>query len=274
MRPRFLIYTLLFVSAIFAVIVWLRPVRQTAAQTPATPEPIQSTSDASVTPNNANRNALSQPPSVSALLVNPKTETEEEKTERLVREANAPYETPIEFFGRVIDQDSNFLPSVKISASVYYEHLFAPTTADTYSTTNNLTHIQAQSDLDGRFEISGDKGRNLTIESVSREGYEVEPDYCPHTFGASSGTFDNPVIFKMWSTNIHEQLITGEEKFQIMPDGKPYFVNILKGEISQIEGGDLKIWVRRPEPITNRQYDWSCEMDVLGGGLEPSDSYS
>ena len=275
MRPRFLIYTLLFAAVILIVAIWLRPVKQTTAQTPTTQEAIQSASNTSVIANSIGQNALSQPSLVSTPTVNPKEESDQEKTERLVREANAPYETPIEFYGRVIDQDSNSLTSVKIDASAYYEHLFAPTTSDNYSITNNLAHIQAQSDLDGRFEISGEKGRNLTIGSVSKEGYEVEADYCPHTFGASSGTFDNPVVFKMWSTNIHEQLITGEKKFQIVPDGKPYFIDLSKGEISQIEGGDLKVWVKYPDQTVHTQfYDWSCEIDVINGGLQLGDSYS
>ena len=244
MRPRFLIYTLLLASAILVVTFLLRPAKQTALQTAAAPETIQSASNAPVSASNVIQNTLSQQTTTSILPENPKEESYQEKTERLVRDANAPYETPIMFYGRVIDQDSNSLPSVKINASIYFEHLFMPTASDDYTITNNLIHPQRETDLDGRFEITGEKGRNLTIESIQKNGYEVEPDYCPHTFGASAGSLENPVVFKMWSTNIHEQLITGEKKFQIVPDGKPYFINLMKGEISQTESGDLKVWVK------------------------------
>jgi hypothetical protein len=275
MRPRFLIFTLLFAAAILVVAFWLRPVKQSSMQTPSPQETIQPATNVPAVVGNANKNISSQPPLVSTLSVNPKVESNEEKTERIVREANAPYETPIAFYGQVIDQDSNSLPGVKINASILYEHMFMPTPSGDSPITNNLIHPQRETDADGRFEITGEKGRNMTIESIQKDGYEVEPDFCPHTFGASGGTLENPVIFKMWNTNIHEQLISGDKKFQIIPDGRPYFINLTDGTITESGAGDLKVWVKRPDQIIyGKRYDWSSEMDVINGGLCQSDSYS
>jgi hypothetical protein len=275
MRPRFLIFTLLLVAAVLAVIYWLRPVKQAATQTPIAQQTIQPTSNPPVIANTASQNISSQPSPVSVSPENTKVESEEGKTERLVREANAPYETPIMFYARVIDQASNSLPGVKISASIYYEHLFAPTASGGYSITNNLTHLERETGIDGRFEITGEKSRNMTIESILKDGYEVEPDYCPHTFGASGGTSENPLVFKMWSTNIHEQLITGNKSFHIVPDGRTYFINLTDDTISESGEGNLKVWIKRPDDISHtKRYDWSCEVDAVNGGLCQGDSYS
>jgi hypothetical protein len=80
----------------------------------------------------------------------------------------------------------------------------------------------------------------------------------------------------MWSTNIHEQLITGEKKFHIVPDGRAYFINLTDGTISESGEGDLKVWVKRPDQIAyGKRYDWSCEMDAINGGfLQETDANS
>ncbi len=274
MRPRFLLITLLFVAVILVVALWLRPVKQITAQTSTEQKAIQSASSATVIANNTSQNASSQPAAVSTQTVNPKVESNEEKTERVVREANAPYETPIMFYGRVIDQDSNSLSGAKIKASVLYEHMFMPNTSGDYPITNNITRFDKETGMDGNFQITGITGRNVDIDSLQKDGYELESGL-PQVFGASSGNLENPVIFKMWSTNIHEQLISGDKKFQIVPDGRPYFINLTDGTIAESGGGDLKVWVKRPDQIIyGKRYDWSSEMDVINGGLCQSDSYS
>ncbi|MGH7975866.1 MAG: hypothetical protein ACREC8_04300 [Limisphaerales bacterium] len=79
----------------------------------------------------------------------------------------------------------------------------------------------------------------------------------------------------MWSTNIHEQLITGSKKFPVNPDGRPYFINLAAGTISESGSGDLKVWIKRPEQITyGQRYDWSCEVDTINGGLQPALDYA
>jgi len=79
----------------------------------------------------------------------------------------------------------------------------------------------------------------------------------------------------MWSTNIHEQLITGNKSFEIVPDGRPYFINLADDTISESEGGELKVWIQYTnQPVRGQIYDWSAEIDVINGGLLESDSYS
>lgn len=269
MRPKFLIFTFLFASVILFFAFWLRPAKQTAVQTSTTQEAIPTlpASHSSVIANKANRNVLSQSSSISALSVNPQIETDEEKTERLVREANAPYETSIMFYGRVIDQESNSLPGVKINSYILYEHMAMPTTNGDFQITDNHVRPQRESDSDGRFEISGETGRNVVIESIEKEGFEFESGL-PQTFGAFAGSFETPVVFKMWNTNIHEQLITGSKSFQIVPDGKAYFINLANDTISQSNEGDLKVKIQyTAQPIRGQLYDWSAEIDVVNGGL-------
>jgi hypothetical protein len=127
-------------------------------------------------------------------------------------------------------------------------------------------HLERNSDANGRFEIHGETGEGFDVELVQKAGYDLEPGH--RSYGATGGSFEQPVIFKMWSTNIHEHLISGDNKFQIVPDGRSYFINLTDDTISESGEGDLKVWIQYTNQIVRSQlYDWSAGIEVINGGL-------
>src|SRR5579859_3256860 len=111
----------------------------------------------------------------------------EDKIRALVEGQNVPFN----FYGRVIDQDSNSLAGVKLKLSARH-----------WSTTSTGSlRLEKSTDADGRFDVHGITGDVFDLEEVTRDGYELEP-YSKHTYGAVGGSVSDPVIFKMWSTNI------------------------------------------------------------------------
>lgn len=260
MRPRFLIYLSIFVLVAFGVMFWVRPKHATSVPTPTqeTVQPTNPPASASVAHQNIpNAPPSANPPANQQTTVTHKVETPEEARQR-IESANA----PVEFYGKFVDQDSNALAGVDIKAVVRHWILADPVSMLAGS---KDVPLEARTGTDGRFELTGATGDGFDIESIQKDGYEVEPG--PRSFGAVGGSFDNPVIFKMWSTNIHEQLITGGKSFDIVPDGRPYFINLTDDTISESGRGDLKVWVKRPEPIISRRYDWSCEVEAINGGI-------
>ncbi len=178
---------------------------------------------------------------------------------------------PIDFYGQIIDQDGNPISGVKVKATVRHIKVIIPTA---WGDEDQIIPIEKETGLDGRFEINGVTGVNgFNIESIQKDGYEVEPGL--RTYRAVGSSLEQPVIFKMWKTNIHEQLIMGEKKFQIVPDGRPYFIDLTKGAIAESGEGDLKVWIQYTnQPIHGQFSDWSSEIDVVNGGLQETDSYS
>jgi hypothetical protein len=266
MRPRFLIYTSFLLLAFLLVIFWLRPVKQKDESGSAT-ESVRQATNAPVT-SAAIANVTNQPPQTALPSINSNAISSGD-AQRLsaVQEYNERRFAPIQFYGRVIDQDSNALPDVKINVSISGSQMFAPTASGEFPLSNSLVRLEKNTAPDGRFEITGERGSGVDIETLQKEGYEPEPNR-QHGFGAFSGSLATPVIIKMWSTNIHEQLIGGDKKFQIVPDGRSYFINLTDGTIAESGDGDLKVWVKRPDQIIfGKRYDWSCETDVVGGGL-------
>lgn len=163
---------------------------------------------------------------------------------------------PFDFYGRVIDQDGNPLAGVKFKLALRHWSIYS----------DGAIHIARETDAGGRFDINGYTGDAFDIESIGKDGYELEPGQLG--FGAVGGSYGNPVVFKMWSTNIHEQLITGGKSFHVEPDGRPYFINLTDDTISESGDGDLKIWIQYTNQVVRGQlYDWSAEIDVINGGL-------
>jgi len=195
----------------------------------------------------------------------------EDRLRALVENKNA----PINFWGLVADQDGNPLEGVKIAGDTRTWYV-----TDTLGFDSRFPKFNTVSDTNGKFEIRDASGDVLAIKSLEKEGYEPEPhalrEFGYHTSERFSADPNSPIVFKMWKTNIHEQLITGQKSFQIVPDGRTYLINLTKGMITESGEGDLKVWVKRPGPIVfGQRYDWSCEVDAISGGiLQETDVHS
>jgi hypothetical protein len=258
MKPRFLIFILIVGLAVLAIFLWHRPV-----QPPPSTEPPQAVIQPASTPT-ARQNVPAVAPFTGPSPTNPLPPVQSDlKTQEAFQRYIEEHNVPINFYGQVIDQESNSLAGVDIKVAIRHLTLPDPPASEFGTTEIRLERVSGS---DGRFEINGATGDAFDLESILKDGYEAEPT--KRTFGSSGGTFANPVIFKMWSTNTHEQLITGETKFQIVPDGRAYIIDLSKGTISESGTGDLKVWVKRPSDITyGQRYNWSCEIDTINGGL-------
>jgi hypothetical protein len=162
----------------------------------------------------------------------------------------------------VIDQDSNALAGVDIKVTVRHWKLADPVALLVGS---DDIPLERKTGSDGRFELTGPTGDGFGI-GLTKDGYEAEPGQ--GGFGPIGGSYENPVIFKMWSTNIHERLIIGNKSFEVVPDGRFYFINLTEGTISESGEGDLKVWIQYTNQVVRgRLYDWSAGIEATHGGL-------
>ena len=176
---------------------------------------------------------------------------------------------PVEFHGKIIDQDDKPLSSVKVRTLTRHWDVVVPVP---FGSQGRMITGEATTSADGCFTIQGMTGDSVSIETIEKPGYELEPTYL--TYGATSGSTQSPIVFRMWDTNIHEPLISAKKAFPIIPDGRSYVVNLQKGVISELGDGSLKISIKRPESIIfGQKYDWSCRIEVLDGGLQAATNY-
>ncbi len=178
---------------------------------------------------------------------------------------------PIEFYGRVVDQNGKPVPNAKVRGSAEIVRYWMD-----QKWRENFT----TSDSDGYFHFSGLHGQSLVV-SPSKEGYES--NYSSMSFAYSSLTPEKerhkpdremPVIFTMWKQQGPELLIKGDKFFGIKGDGTPFTIDLAKGRKSEGRGtdGDLLVSISQPPRIeSGKPFDWSFRIEAIAGGLvEPT----
>jgi hypothetical protein len=271
MKSRYWIY-IYFLAMVILIVVLLRRSQQQAATPGQTQATVQSTTNASPIANMASKNIASIPSRITPPAAGLKPElNRNEKTAIIVQDFNNSHNLPIELYGQIIDQDNNPVPDVRIKFSIQQPNISPPTEAGDFPISNNVVRLGKETGSDGRFEVTGEKGDGVQIESIQKSSYLLSPK-APNHFGASSGSFANPVIFKMWKVGTKEPLIDGSHVFGI-DSSKTYTLDLLNGK--KIEGeaeGDLRVSVTRPSGVKQSdKYSWSFSIEAIQGGLLESD---
>lgn len=183
------------------------------------------------------------------------------QTNSTIRSALESRNKLVEVWGKVVDQDGAALEGVNVKAEI--GHFVWPPEEHPNGV---YTNLEFNTDVSGQFHIRDDSATGVYV-ALQKEGYEQESSkgYPMETGG---GDIANPIVFRMWSTNIHERLITGNKSFEMLPDGRPYFISLSDGTISESAGGDLKVWIRYTNQVeSGHLYDWSAGIEMVKGGL-------
>lgn len=181
---------------------------------------------------------------------------------KLTRQIQA-LNVPIFFYGVVVDQDGKPLVDVKVILSVQ-QPFFDP--VNLVNARN--VRFERATDASGRFALDGVVGKNVEIESMTKSGYQAEPNV-KHVYGPIGGSIQNPMIFRMWQEDIKSTLIMAHRAFHITPDGTPYVIDLTRDTIthSNDQAGDLRICVKMGTLVSNRDFDWSLKIQAINGGL-------
>ena len=243
---------------------WLAP-RQ---QLPNVGQPTQ-TEDAAKSGVNAAPTAAT-PPREDA---GPLQQHERAKTiSRLIESSNV----PIDFWGKVIDQNGNPVASVEVTFIYTTEHA---NVAGVAWGRQEVHQGSVVSDQTGVFSITGLRGNGLSIKDLRKEGFEYKPhrsssfDYYGST-AAGKFTPDprNPFLFVMVNQTTAEPLVSYGGNFgktmRVPGDGTPSRWNLWNGQPDP--KGDLQITFSR-EPAALARVGppraWSAKVEVVGGGI-------
>lgn len=203
----------------------------------------------------------SSSPSSGSPRAGPSSSTDEAKTNAVIDKVVRAYQTPIAFYGRVVDQTGEPVSG----ASVTYAPIY-----DLLSNTASYTGI---SGAQGYFDIENIQGIALSV-GVRREGYYSIKGKSANTFAYGIGTDayrkapptkENPAIFVLHKMGTTEPLVRAEQSARIPKDGTPVTVNLMTGRLSP--NGNLRVeaWTEAPEG--GRKFTWRCRVTVPGGGL-------
>ncbi len=185
------------------------------------------------------------------------------------KQALAPWHTPIEFYGKVIDQNSNPVEG----ASIQFQWS---------GDSEKISKAETTSDVDGLFSLQGKKGRVLDV-SVSKEGYyNSHKDKTGFLYALGPDIYSpdplNPVVFHLRKKGNGESLIEKDfppsigQIWQLHHDGTPVELDLLNGSPNPNGNGQLKLefW-RDISDLKKQPFDWKLQLSVAGGGLLQTD---
>ena len=184
----------------------------------------------------------------------------------MVETAIASLVRPIEFYGKVVDQDGQPLAGVQVTGEVIRPLAPFRQQEEKHITTTNIN---------GLFGFQGLRGMLLWI-ALSKQGYNVSStrqrfDYSEVEAGKNVFRPDRrrPVVFTMWKSVGAEPMICHSIVYYHVPvDGMPVPFDLETGKTVQ-EGGDLEIIVKWEQQggMRSEFYDWSATLRAVNGGL-------
>jgi hypothetical protein len=194
------------------------------------------------------------------------------KATESVREDIKRSQIPLDFYGRVVDENGAGVAGAKISFSYIHFNPLLP-----FELFRGHGERAATSDSDGNFAIQGVKGYGFMI-AVGKDGYDASagnfqganivggPDK-PVKTDASS-----PTIFRLRKKGAAEPLIHLERSYRLARDGTPKQIDLLTGRTNS-PTVDLKIqaWTDEQHKDKEFRYDFRVRIEVINGGILESE---
>ncbi|MBN8711680.1 MAG: carboxypeptidase regulatory-like domain-containing protein [Verrucomicrobia bacterium] len=188
------------------------------------------------------------------------------------READPLYEwkTPIEFYGKVLDQDGS--PVAGATVDVIWTDLSA----------NGSSHLEVVSDGSGLFSIKDIRGKHMTVQ-VTKEGYQRQLKGGQSGFdyaGFWEPTYhepdaNNPVIFRLRKKVEADPMIQrGPTFLGASNDGAPTSFDLATGRKAADGSGNIAVRITKG-PKTDKRFDWTTTVEGIGGAelIESTDEF-
>ncbi len=184
---------------------------------------------------------------------------------------------PIRFWGKILDENDSPIMGAHVRAEIRGWNVGL-----TGNPKSGFTTVEGVSGPDGRFELHGGRGDVLTIRAIEKVGYEADPSalrwFGYHISENITADPNNPIVLRLWRIDTRQVLVVGEKKFRIIPDGRLYTFDLLKGTATNSPAviGDLRLAITRPLDIKpSERFDWSFQLAAIEGGiLRENDKHS
>jgi hypothetical protein len=259
---------LIFYVVVLIICVWLllhRRTREIANETSSTNSASQVQQN-SIISNSVNSNSSATVPRLNASV--PLTDVE--KSNAYTQAVLAKWQGPINFYGKVIDENSNPVED----ASIHFQWVEEPTEAGN-------RHADVLSDVEGLFSLTGQRGLDLGV-FVGKQGYySSRRDGNSFNYGPLRGpSFPadplNPVIFHLKKKEQGVVLITSKHGMQLKVDvdvprnNVPVWVDFFQKQA----GATGQLEISQTKPPWQTATNWSYSLSIPDGGLiENQDEY-
>ena len=265
---KYRIYFVLALALLVIVAIWLWP----SSHLPASSAVAQQVPSPNPTPQSSASGQPTPTPAASPSEEVLRQSNAEGATQEEGKSFLAAFHTPINFWGKVVDENGRPVPNAKVQLG----------TADRPWETGS--RIEQVTDSSGLFSLVGAQGLSISVV-VSKDGYhQTSRSRGQISYAQPSGnreplpTPDNPMVFKLQTMGEAVPLVHIRERtIRIPNNGSPVHVNLSTGQKIEPNQGGLRIecWVNDRSKDTQGRYTWRCRLSVAGGGLiERTDKYA
>jgi hypothetical protein len=185
------------------------------------------------------------------------------------------WETPIEFYGKVIDERNQ--PVEGASIAVAWSGTIEKYGGD------GVGKRTLTSDANGMFTLTGVEGKGMTVQ-VSKDGYHVPSKSNMQWFeyaGFWEPTFiepdrNKPVIFRLVKRPIAEPTYRIGSRIFLEPPALETHLDLLSPNAQSTNPGDLYVRITRPPGASyEKPFDWSVTIEGHNGAeiVETTDEF-
>ena len=173
------------------------------------------------------------------------------------------FNTPINFWGKVVDEKGNPVPDATVELG----------TADRPWETGSS--YKRTTDSNGLFSITGVKGLSISVD-VSKGGYyKTSHSRGQFSYAQPSGNKeplpmpDKPTVFDLRKMGQVEPLVQVDGFVKVPRNGAPVEISFETGDTVAAGQGDLRVeaWTNDQVKDPGGHYDWRCRISVPNGGL-------
>lgn len=184
----------------------------------------------------------------------------------------AVFETPIEYYGRVVDEAGTPIVGAKVRFSALN---------DPHTPLSSGTLYTRFSDIDGNFSITEITGARLVLK-VIKDGYWMRPNpqaaigYHPDFRNKSDGeipTPERPAIVVMEKLNTPASLIKRRLTQKLPLNGQALSIDLLSGKVRS--GSPFTVSLQSDyDPQTHQANSWEATVKIQDGGLVEHTDYA
>lgn len=174
--------------------------------------------------------------------------------------------TPINFYGRVVDQNGQPIGDVQVEMGVMLYGGFTQSKSQTYNTVT---------DSQGGFSFIGLHGVDFGF-NFKKEGYFYDLKLSskrPENYYSTNT--NHPLVFPLWKLQGAELMIRQSLVLNLPCDGTKTVIDLISGKVNSPESSLIVKLERNPvQIIRGKPFEWTFTMTVPGGGLiEMDDPY-
>jgi hypothetical protein len=191
----------------------------------------------------------------------PRQTSGHDRVQSLVADPKSDWKTPIEFYGKVVDERDDPVPGAIVS--LLWTDL----------SPNGSSQVIKETDVQGMFGLKGVRGKTLVVQ-ISEGNYYTSLKSNQFAFEYSDPVdkayhepnSSRPVVFHLRRKGVAAGLISQYVKVPLLKNGTPVWFDFVTAKASDSGQLEVRSWKPEKDPLIGFS-DWRVRLSIESGGL-------